>query len=224
VLPVYGVDVERFKPAHEPRAFERRKLGLPETGSLIFFSSRVAPEKDADTVLRALRELNETGRETWLLNRSGGFETFLARAEDFGVRGRVIAAGPVDPRRELAAFYRAVDVCVQASREEGLGFSPLEALASGTPVVATEVGGLRETIIDGETGWTYPRGDARRLAEAVEDVLQRPDEAARRTGRGRQMVLERFDQARVFANFQRLMEDLVSSRGTVRQQRAARDR
>ena len=171
VIPVYGVDVARFSPSPADKGTFRRQLGLPGDGKLVFFSSRIAPEKDADTVLRAIGELNRGGRVVWLVNRSGGHEAFLARADTLGVQGFVVASGPVDPRTELPNFYRAADVCVQASRAEGLGFSPLEALACGVPVVATDVGGLRETIVDGETGWSYPRGDVKRLTTALEEVF-----------------------------------------------------
>ena len=87
---------------------------------------------------------------------------------------------------------------VQSSREEGLGFAPLEALACEVPVIATQVGGLRETIVDGETGWTYPVGDAAALAGAVRAVAANPLEAKRRAAKGRAMVEERFERVRVF--------------------------
>jgi glycosyltransferase involved in cell wall biosynthesis len=90
---------------------------------------------------------------------------------------------------------------VQASREEGLGLSPLEALACGVPVVATAVGGLRETIIDGETGWTYPPGDDAALAQRISAVLDDPAEARRRAAAGRDMVMTRYARDLVFDRF-----------------------
>ena len=100
------------------------------------------------------------------------------------MRERVIATDAVDPRSELQRDYAAVDVCVQASRAEGLGFSVLEAMACGTPVVASSVGGLRETVRDGVTGWSVPAGDAARLASALREVLDHPGEASRRAAAG----------------------------------------
>jgi glycosyltransferase involved in cell wall biosynthesis len=198
-LPLYGVDTEIFSPpARESKRALRECLGLPVTGALVFFSSRIAPEKDAETLLAAVRTLVERGHDIRLLHLSGGHRAFLEAAGRFGVAGRVIAADAVHPHRELPDAYRASDLCVQASREEGLGFSPLEALACATPVVAADVGGLKETIIDGETGWTYPVGDAGRLAQTIEEALGNPVEAQRRAAAGRRLVCAQYERRAVF--------------------------
>ena len=207
VAPVYGVDTEVFKPAAEPKRATKERLGLPRTGSLIFFSSRVAPEKDAETLLDAVRRLLAEGRDLWLLHRSGGHRDFLERAARFGVAARVVATDAVHPHGQLPDDYRAADLCVQASREEGLGFSPLEALACGTPVVAAAVGGLRETILDGETGWSYPAGDAAALARAITAALDDPAEAARRAARGRALVESRYERRAAFAQLRAALAD-----------------
>jgi glycosyltransferase involved in cell wall biosynthesis len=208
VVPVYGVDTEIFSPAREPKEATRRRLGLPPDGSIIFFSSRVAPEKDAGTLLAAFRMLLDEGRDLRLLYRGGGHRAFIREARRFEVEGRVVATDAVHPHRGLADDYRASDLCVQASREEGLGFSPLEALACGVPVVAARVGGLRETILEGETGWGYPAGDAAALARCIREALDDPAEAARRAARGREMVCARYDRRAVFAR----LEEVIGAR------------
>ena len=124
--------------------------------------------------------------------------SFWNTLERAGVGHRVIATDAVDPRGELPLDYAAADVCVQASRAEGLGFSVLEALACGTPVVASAVGGLVETVADGITGWTVPPGDAAALAAALRDALDHPDEARRRAAAGREMVRRRFETGAAF--------------------------
>ena len=198
VIPVYGVDRRTFVPTTEDRAALRRRRGLPASGAVLFNSSRVAPEKDVETLIEAFRRLVDEGRDIHLLHRSGGHEEFLTLSQRAGIASRVIAADAVDPRRDLPLDYLAADVCVQASRAEGLGFSVLEALACGTPVVATAVGGLRETIRDGVTGWTAPPGDAPALARAIAHALDQPDLARQHAAAGAAMVRERFDRERVF--------------------------
>lgn len=198
VIPVYGVDLARFAPPSAPKLDIRRERGLSEYGQVVFFSSRVAPEKDADTLLRAVKMLKVGGRSLWLLHRSGGFRTLLERAKRYGLEERVVATDAVHPHRHLPLDYQASDLCVQASREEGLGFSPLEAMACGVPVVASAVGGLTETVRDGETGWTYPVGDHAQLARVMTEALDDPAEAARRAARGRELVADRYERDLVF--------------------------
>jgi glycosyltransferase involved in cell wall biosynthesis len=211
-IPIYGVDTQRFKPAQESRATLKHRLNLPVDGTLIFFSSRIAPEKDSETLLRAMRRLLDSGHNLWLLHRSGGYRQFKQDAQRFGILNRVIASDAVHPHRELPRDYQACDICVQASREEGLGFSPLEALASGTPVVATKVGGLRETITDGETGWTYPVGNDEQLAACMLNVIQDHPEAIRRTNNGRRLVCEKFERSLVFEKFAVLVSELTQQK------------
>jgi glycosyltransferase involved in cell wall biosynthesis len=208
-IPVYGVDTRQFAPASESKQQLKAELGLPTTGTLIFFSSRIAPEKDSETLLRAVRRLLDEGQSIWILHRSGGYREFLADAERFGVGSRVIATDAVHPHGGLTRDYQACGICVQASREEGLGFSPLEALACETPVVASAVGGLQETIIDGHTGWSYPVGDDAALARAIAEAIAHPDEAMTRARNGRQLVIERFERSSAFTNLAALVRDSI---------------
>jgi glycosyltransferase involved in cell wall biosynthesis len=208
VIPIYGVDTTVFRPSAD-RLRARAELGLGASGAWLFFSSRIAPEKDAATLLDALARLVAAGRDVRLLHRSGGYRELAREAARRGLNGRVAATDAVHPHRELPRSYVAADLCVQASRAEGLGFSALEALACETPVVAAAVGGLRETIVDGRTGWSYPAGDAAALAGAIAEALDRPEEAARRARAGRALVAERFERAAVFAAFERLVHDCL---------------
>lgn len=205
IVPVYGVDTGVFRPPLEPKSVLRQRLGLPPQGKVIFFSSRIAPEKDAATLLEAMRRLLNHGRNLWMLHRSGGYQSMLTLAKKYGVFDRVIATDAVHPRTHLAQDYQACDLLVQSSREEGLGFSPLEALACDVPVVAAAVGGLKETIRDGDTGWTYPVGDATALARAVAAALDHPAESSRRTALGRRMVEAHFERRLVFDRLEALL-------------------
>jgi glycosyltransferase involved in cell wall biosynthesis len=209
VVPFYGVDTSVFRPSDEDRRAIRTRRGLPLDASLIFFSSRIAPEKDAESALLAVRLLREQGRDVVLLNRSGGWRELQVAARRVGVADNVIATDAVHPYLELPDDYRACDVCVQASREEGLGFSVAEALACQIPVVATSVGGLPETVIDGLTGWLYPVGQPEVLAARIAEVLDNPHEAHRRAAAGRALVGERYERQLVFDELERIVIDRV---------------
>ncbi|HEX6570487.1 MAG TPA: glycosyltransferase family 4 protein [Steroidobacteraceae bacterium] len=206
VIPVYGVDTAVFRPIDRPRDDLRRARGLPERGSVLFYSSRIAPEKDSRTLLEAVARLLAEGRDIYLLHRSGGYRHFLVEAAAHGVDQRVIATDAVHPIDELPLDYAASDVCVQASRAEGLGYSVLEALACGVPVVATRVGGLAETVVDGVTGWSCAAGDAGALAASLGAALDDPVEARRRALAGRKMVQQRYEADGAFRRLAELIE------------------
>ena len=210
IIPIYGVDTKIFVPSQSKTEI-KAKQGLPTTGSLVFFSSRIAPEKDSQTLLLAFQQLIKEGRDLWLLHRSGGHQTFIQEAKKHGVAERVIATDAVHPYKQLPLDYQACDLCIQSSREEGLGFSPLEALSCRIPVVATAVGGLKETIRDGETGWTYMVGDSDELASCIKTVLDSPNEATRRTDAGHDLVKTKYDRQIVFDRLFDLVKDSVNS-------------
>lgn len=205
VIPLYGVDTEVFHPSTKNKLELKKSLGLPEKGPVIFFSSRLSPEKDAETLLEAFKQMiadSPPSSPPWLLTLSGGYEAVLSKARQLGIENQVIARDAVHPTEALPAFYQCVDLCVQASREEGLGFSPLEALACGCPVVAANVGGLQETIREGETGWSYPVSDVTRLKNQMQSVLNAsPDDIERRVSAGQRMVQSDYESKSVFLKF-----------------------
>ena len=198
VVPAYGVDVDVFKPSATPKSVLKVQLGLPTSGTIIFSGSRVAPEKDTTTLLAGVAELLNANRDVWLLCLTGRHGQFAKLAIEFGVSERVIVGDAVHPTKMLPTYYQASDLCVQVSRAEGLGFSPLEALACGTPVVATAIGGLRETIVDGVTGWTHELGKPKDLAAKIAEVMDGPEEAMRRAANGRAMVCRDYERCAVF--------------------------
>lgn len=211
VIPLYGVDTEQFRPvSREERNALRRSLSLPLEAFVIFFSSRISPEKDTETLLLAARKLKERNVPLMLVNMSGGHGEFRRQASALGLEELVRAQDAVHPTQALAEYYQAADLCVQASVEEGLGFSPLEALACETPVIATAVGGLTETIREGETGLTVPVGDAEALAERITYAFEHPDEMREMARRGRVMVQARYRADTAFSQFRRLIEASVS--------------
>jgi glycosyltransferase involved in cell wall biosynthesis len=184
----YGVDADLFRPAGaEERAALRRKWGLPTDRFLIFFSSRISHEKDPETVLRATHLARRRGLDAVVLNLGGGYAEFLALARSMGFSDAAawVLGGPaVHPMKEVADFFRASDVMALASLAEGAAYSTLEALASGTPVVATSVGGMAVQL-QGHARLT-PRRDAEAMAEQFLWVAANPGDARAQALRARE--------------------------------------
>jgi alpha-1,6-mannosyltransferase len=163
-----GVDLERFHPRRRSYAREtRRGLGLPD-GPLGIFVGRIAREKELDLLLAAWREVERrTGARLVLIGDgpSRGRLQRLAGSERFFWL-------PFEGDRErLADLMAAVDLYVAPCSLETFGLSALEALASGTPILSADRGGVAETVSRSGAGALFPSGDAGALAESAGRLL-----------------------------------------------------
>jgi glycosyltransferase involved in cell wall biosynthesis len=174
-----GVDVDRFSPGPvDPEV--RAALGGADGRPLVGIVGRVDPEKGVDVLARALARATGAAREAGLavvgdvaVGAASSGAAVRADAERLlGDRVRFVGR-----RDDVPAVHRALDVLVNASVAEPFGRSVLEAMASGTPVVATRSGGIPEFVEDGVTGVLVPPGDDGALADALDRVLG--DEALR---------------------------------------------
>jgi len=204
----YGVDTNLFKPVGlQERTALRRRHDLPEDRFLVFFASRVSHEKDPETVLLATAKARERGLNAGLLNLGGGFQDFLALARRLGLEdaGQWVVGRPaVHPMEDLCELFQAVDLVAQSSLEEGAGMSPLEALACGTPVVATRVGGLAAQL-DGYAQLT-PRRDVTAMADAMLWVSNNRDAARAQAEKGRKWVESTWTRERAFHELMDVLE------------------
>ncbi len=193
-----GVDLDRFAPAPPGgREAARRALGLPTDRQVVLFAGRVQPLKAPDVLVRALGVLQASGRPVPLLVVLGGpsgrptaVRELLALAATVGVADDVVVRPPA-PRDELARWYHAADVVAMPSRSESFGLVAAEAQASGVPVLAAAVGGLRTVVDDGVSGRLVRGHDPARWADVVADALA--DDARRAAWAGAARgVAERF--------------------------------
>ena len=193
-----GVDLDRFRPADAAaRARARAELGLPADRPIVLFAGRVQPLKGPDVLVRALGALRAAGRPVPLLVVLGGpsgrptaVRELEALATLAGVRADVVVRPPAD-RDALARWYHAADLVAMPSRSESFGLVAAEAQASGVPVVAAAVGGLRTVVDDGVSGRLVTGHRSERWAEAI-DALLSDDEERARLAAGARGVAERF--------------------------------
>ncbi|MFN8021301.1 MAG: glycosyltransferase [Acidimicrobiales bacterium] len=145
--------------------------------------SRLVPRKGLDVVLRAMAELPDAelivagGPPVDQLADDPCHAELASLADELGLGRRVRFVGGVAPTA-IAAIDRTADVFVAAPRYEPFGIAPVEAMACGTPVVATAVGGMLDTVIDGGTGTLVPVDDPDALARAVRDLVDHPSRLA----------------------------------------------
>ena len=200
-LPPLATVPNAVPPAPPPA--DRAELGLDPGTRLVLAVGRLVEQKNHALAIHAIAEVPDA---VLAIAGAGALRDELERlAEETGVADRVRFLGM---RPDARALMGAADVVVLPSRWEGLPLSALEALASGTPLVATDVRGLRELVSDGENALLVPE-DAHALATAVRRVLDDPELAARLAAAGKQVDGAGSDRELV-ARFLELYERLAA--------------
>jgi glycosyltransferase involved in cell wall biosynthesis len=175
-----GYDPDEFSPRDQTTA--RHALGIESQERVILQLGRIVRRKGIDTVIEALGRLRHVYHEPARLLIVGGPDRIATRhrdeelarlmdlAETLGVDDRVTFVGRRD-RGELADYYAAADVFVSTPWYEPFGITPLEAMACGTPVIGSDVGGIKYSVRDGETGFLVPPRDPDALADRLARLL-----------------------------------------------------
>jgi D-inositol-3-phosphate glycosyltransferase len=195
-----GVNMELFKPVD--KILSRQKLGIKDE-KILLFVGRIDPLKGIDKLIRTIPLLNDF--ENLKLVVVGGDENSRAElaalqklANELNIRDAVDFRGLVK-QEQLPYFYSSADVCVVPSFYESFGMVPLEALACGTPVVATDVGDLKNIIKSGETGCIVTDNAPEKLADGIASVLSKPSQDRELTLSIRASV-SRWDWANIAGN------------------------
>ena len=205
-----GVDLERFRPIDKDTA--RRSLGL-NGEKVILFVGRIEPLKGLDVLFGAAARLDQDPAFHVLVvggdsNATDELRHLNSLSADLGIGDCVSFTGPVG-HDVLPLYYNAADVCVVPSYYESFCLVALEAMACGTPVVASHVGGLSVTVRDGETGYLVPQHSPQPFAQRVATLLA--DEELRRAfGRSATEAASSFGWGNVADAIERIYQRLAS--------------
>ncbi len=182
-----GVELSRFYPIPEDEA--REVIGIPPCDQVLLYVGRIEPLKGIDTLIEAIASMRTKGNFNQLsfcLVVIGGepdlssdkMDKEMARLKElchnYGLDDLVTFLGKRD-QDTLPYYYSAATVVVVPSHYESFGMVALEAMACGTPVVASQVGGLAFLVQDGITGYTVPTSDVGALADRLSQLLKDPD-------------------------------------------------
>jgi len=167
-----GVEVERFARVAGDPAETRRSLGLEAHERIVLQVGHLGEEKGQRALIAATPAIRAKRSDVRVvIVGEGALRQSLERqAESLGVAPAVLFSG-FRPPEEIPRILQVADVFAFPSVQEGLGSSLLEAMAAGLPIVATRIGGIGESIRDGETGLLVPPGDSPRLAQAILRLL-----------------------------------------------------
>jgi glycosyltransferase involved in cell wall biosynthesis len=183
-----GIDLDRFEGAQPALRSDR-----PLVGNV----ARLAPQKDHRTLVEAARLVPEAD---FVVAGDGELREELERQAE-GSNVRFLGA-----RDDVPALLASFDVFAFPSLFEGLCLAVIEAQAAGVPVVATPVGGIRETVVDGETGLLVPTRNPAALAAAIRRLLEDRPAAEAMAAEARRRVRERFSVERLIEETLRLYD------------------
>jgi D-inositol-3-phosphate glycosyltransferase len=211
-----GVDHAFFAPGDRTQA--RRAIGLAGPGPLLLFVGRIQPLKGVAVAVQALASLGADHADARLVVVGGPsgpqgdaeVEHLETLVDQLGLRDRVIFVPP-QPHELLSTYYRAADVCLVPSRSESFGLVALEAAACGTPVVASDVGGLRSLIDHGRTGYLVEDPSPEQFAAWVRQILAEPL-LAERLSTGAVLRARRYTWARAAHLLREIYADLTAGR------------
>jgi len=197
-----GVDVERFRPATSAaeRVTTRRVLETPEDAVVILMVGRLVAEKGYLELFRAMRQIDAilwVAGERLPSDHASAIDAALADIGRHPVLSRRIRL--LGYRDDVPALMRAADIFTLPSHREGMPRSIIEAMASGLPVVATDIRGAREEVVAGETGALVPAGDAQALADALARLAGDPALRVQQGVAGRARALALYDEGKVVA-------------------------
>jgi len=221
-LLVEGIKSQKITLIHNGLNLDRVSSAPNETGAVTLpLEVSVVPEnfvtivanmrhdvKDYPTFLRAAQRISQAVPNTgFLLAGEGELRTSIEQlAAQLGIAERTIFLGRCE---NISKLLNVSQVCVLASKAEGFSNSILEYMAAGRPVVATDVGGAREAIVDGETGYLVPAGNPTLMAERIISLLRDQARARAMGERGRQIVEEKFSLSALLKNTAALYDKLL---------------
>jgi glycosyltransferase involved in cell wall biosynthesis len=201
-----GVDTQKFRPSTDAACL-RQELGIAAESLIAGIVAALRPEKNHSLFLNAAADvLRRLPTAMFLVVGDGPERPRLERlARELGCASCVRFLGN---RSDVPTILSALDVFVLTSLNEANPVSILEAMSCGRPVVATDVGSVRETVRDGRTGRLVPPGDQALLVERIVELLTAPD-YARELGRaGREAVVESWSLERMVAGYEGLITDI----------------
>ena len=206
VIP-YGIDTSLFdyEFGSQPVCDE---FNIPHDHKIIVNVARLVPQKGHKYLIDAAKiVLSIHDKVTLLIVGDGDLnEQLLLRADNVGVSERCVFAGH---RSDVARILNACDIFVMPSLFEGLCMAVMEAFAAGLPVVATPVGGIPSTVIDGETGVLVPLRDTNKLAGAIIHFLDNPIKAGEMGLMGKKRIDTNFSLAKMIRDTESVYIDAL---------------
>ncbi len=203
-----AIDLSRFTQVQIDRTEKKKTLGLPAEAALIGSIGKLTEQKGYPILVDAAAQVLERLPEAYFLVIGDGEmqPDLIQQAQALGVEKHVIFCGP---RTDVEELLGCMDLFASSSLWEGLPTVIMEAMASGVPVVATDIPGTRDLIEGGKNGWLAPAGDPHALSEAILFAMSAPELRTQAANRARKVV-EDFSIQSVACQYAALYQKLIA--------------
>jgi glycosyltransferase involved in cell wall biosynthesis len=203
-----GVNVEDFNVSKEEVERVRRKYGLE--GVVVMFAGAVVPRKGVLELMRAAELLNRTDILFLIVGNLDLDREYARKVMEYAESKKINAKFTSFVLYEdLKALYSACDVFVLPSLEEGHGLALTEAMASGKPLIGSNVGGISMQIRDGWNGFLVEPGNVKQLAEKIRYLVENEEERKRMGRISKRLAKEKFDWKEITNRYLEIYEEIV---------------
>jgi glycosyltransferase involved in cell wall biosynthesis len=174
-LPGIGVDVGKFKPSENDqiiRKVKRKELGVQSDEIMLLNVAELAGRKNQKVIIEAMKQVKNQKVKLFIAGQGALKDELTDLIERLGLRDRVTLLGYRDDVRDL---YNAADAFIFPSQREGFGIAAIEAMASGLPIITSNVNGIKEYSENGKTGFVNDFRDSEGFAESMDKIADNPD-------------------------------------------------
>lgn len=197
-----GIDGARLMTIHNGIRIGGAPGRKTAGGNIVFTTvGRFAAIKNHAMMIRAFHQANAPDSCLWLVGDGPERGHLEALVQELGLDGRVVFTGF---RQDVVDILAKTDVFLMSSDYEGISIAVLEAMRSGLPVIGTRVGGMAETVQEGETGILVGKGDVEAMARAIRTLIASPDERVRLGERARRFLEAEFSITTMVERYERL--------------------
>ncbi len=199
-VPGVGIEINRFRETVVNKSEKRRELGIPEDAFVVLSVGELNNNKNHETIIKSISKLDNSNIY-YLICGQGSIDDYLKQlSRKLGQENQIKLLGY---RSDIAEICKVADIFAFPSKREGLGLAALEAMASGLPIVTSNVHGIVDYSIDNVTGFTCNPTDIEGFAASIEKLL-RNDELRISIGEYNKKAVEKYDANNYMAELERI--------------------
>lgn len=200
-----GIDTAAFDKQNVDCTEKRNQMGIPRDATVLLSVGELNDNKNHAVVIKALKEINNPSCHYVICGKGEEEKSLEQLAKEVGVEKQLHLLGF---RADVAKIYAVADIFLFPSKREGLPVALMEAMASGLPVVASQIRGNTDLVLDGTTGYLVPFDDVQAYTDRIEKLLAEPEMREKMGEEGRSRV-QKFDQSRVCREMRKIYQDVV---------------